>query len=191
MREYSSPDGGKASIKMKPPIGDEVTLIIHNNEYLRYSSQYYNELPAHPYMQSSCNPLDDRPEPTELIELVIKEFDIFKGLKETFDIAEARMDHYVRKLKLKGEIDFRKNVSDEWRIDQNLRFDGGMMVRMKDAAGKSQALNMMMPDRIDWSFKSNFSGKYLIGEFEVGEHLFLEGSLGKEGGCAMRFSFAF
>jgi|GEM_PF-5615576 len=180
------PESRDTLVHLTPPLCNELTLVFRENKSFSDPAQV-NSFPQ----WHNGNSGHKTPDTFELIGLVIEEFDLFQGLKEFTDLAEDRMDECIERMHLKGEINFARDSSRQWRVFENFRFDGGVIVQMKETFGKTQWLRQIMPDRIGWNFRSNFSDKYLIGELNIGRYLSVEGSLGNDTACILRIECPF
>ncbi len=179
-----SESGNRLTLNVHPLFGRELKFVFDRADIDPMALSCRREEDRIKWPADYCSGPDrERPHKLEMIELAMKEFDVFAGLREMFHDVEHRMDDYVKRLKLKGGVNIRED--SQWAVKENVEFNGGFMFRVKEAVTRSPIVQELIPDRINWKIGSDLSGKYIIGELEIGRHLFFESSMGDSGECKM------
>ena len=115
---------------------------------------------------------------SRLFKWALNEYRVLKGVKNVVDDAEEKIEHYGKRMKVKGEVVFFHENSARLAGGENSNVGVGLNVQEKGTFKSWLFSNKFVPRTFKWRFTADPGDETVGGRFFIGEYLILEGNAG-------------
>ncbi|MGD9034755.1 MAG: hypothetical protein PVH02_18960 [Desulfobacteraceae bacterium] len=115
---------------------------------------------------------------SRLFKWALNEYRFLKGVRNVVDEAEEKIEHYGKRMKVKGEVVFFQENSARLAGGENSNVGVGLNVREKGTFKSWLFSHKFVPRTFKWRFTADPGDETIGGRFFIGEYLTLEGNAG-------------
>jgi hypothetical protein len=115
---------------------------------------------------------------SRLFKWALNEYRFLKGVRNALDEAEEKIEHYGKRMKVKGEVVFFQENSARLAGGENSNVGVGLNVREKGTFKSWLFSHKFVPRTFKWRFTADPGDETIGGRFFIGEYLTLEGNAG-------------
>lgn len=115
---------------------------------------------------------------SRLFKWALNEYRFLKGVRTVVDDAEEKIEHYGKRMKLKGELVLFQDKSQGLAGEENGKGEGGLNIQGKRTVKSWLFSHKFVPRTFKWRFTADPMDETVGGRFFIGEYLTLEGNAG-------------
>ena len=127
------------------------------------------------------------PNTVAVVKMAFDEFTFLKEFKRFLDGMEAKVEHYRRKFKLKGEV----GLAEQSPTGTSDSAGENSENTLRGTSESARFFLNLMPERISWHLSYDLDSNCLKGEVEIGNHFVIEGNWGSDSDVRAMLTFPF